>query len=90
MKGLVMKTLNYTEVRSNLSNVLDRVNADSEPVLVFRGKNKERSVILSEDDYNGLVETAYLLSSPKNAEKLLQSIKDVRNGERGLVLDLGE
>lgn len=85
-----MKTLSYTEVRSNLSRVLDRVNADSEPVLVFRGKNKEKSVIISEDDYNGLVETNYLLSSPKNAAKLLKSIKEINDGERGEILDLGE
>ncbi len=85
-----MKTLSYTEVRSNLSRVLDRVNADSEPVLVFRGKNKEKSVIISEDDYNGLVETNYLLSSPKNAAKLLKSIKEINDGEQGEILDLGE
>ncbi len=84
-----MKTLSYTEVRSNLSTVLDEVEADSEPVLIFRGKSKAKTVILSEDDYNGLVETAYLLSSPKNAAKLLQSVQAVRDGERGepLVLE---
>ena len=33
-----------------------------------------RAIVLSEEDYNSMVETLYLLSNPVNAEKLLQAV----------------
>jgi antitoxin YefM len=44
--------------------------------------------MLSLDDYNALAETAYLLRSPNNARRLLESIAELEGGggtERGLV-----
>lgn len=91
---------NYTQARENLANLFDRVVDDAEVVVVRRrgkGKSKNRDVaIIAAEELESLLETAYLLRSPKNAERLLtalaraqaqttspSSIKDLRK-EMGL------
>jgi antitoxin YefM len=54
---------------------MDEVCDSHAPLIVTR--QSARSVVLmSEDDYEGLMETVHLLKSPKNAARLLQSIKE--------------
>jgi len=38
-------------------------------------------VVISLEDYQALEETAYLLRSPKNARRLLESIAELEAGE---------
>lgn len=49
------------------------------PLYVTRA-NGEDVVVLSMSDYEGLQETYYLMSSPKNAEMLLEAIKELNEG----------
>lgn len=72
-----MNTISFTKLRQSLKDVLERVEADHEPVLITRGKNNP-AVLMSFQDYQSLEETAYLLRSPRNAERLWQSLEDVR------------
>ncbi len=74
-----MKVLSFTEARKKLKSVFDRVYEDHESCIVSR-KDDRSVVILSLDDYNSLIETNYLLSSPKNAERLLSSLEKARAG----------
>lgn len=83
-----MRTLTSTELRANLSSVMDRVNDDHEPVIVTRAGGKP-VVLLSLEDYDAMDETAYLLASPENARRLLEAVEDLRAG-RGVVRDLIE
>ena len=75
-----MKTLSSTELRANLSAVMDRVNDDHEPIIVHRAKGKP-VVMVSLEDWASMDETTYLLSSPANKTMLLQSIAEGRNGK---------
>ena len=77
--GCVMKVVSYSDLRQNLSSVLDGVIDDHSPVLVTR-KNNETAVLISLDDFNSYEETAYLLKSPANAERLRSSIDQVKSG----------
>lgn len=52
---------------------------DAVPI-VIRQRGKQNAVIISEDEYNSLIETAYV-SSGKNGERLRQSIEQVERGE---------
>ena len=74
-----MQVVNFTEARNNLKAICDKVYADSEEVIINR-KNGENVVLISLDEYNALKETAYLLSSPKNRERLLHSLSKAREG----------
>lgn len=75
-----MKTVNYTELRDKLKSNLDMVCEDNETLIVYRPKGKS-VVMMSLDEYNSQKETEYLLSSPKNAERLLNSIKNIEEGK---------
>jgi antitoxin YefM len=75
-----MQVVNFTEARNNLKAICDTVYADSEEVIINR-KNGANVVIISLDEYNALQETAYLLASPKNRERLLSSLSKARNGK---------
>ncbi len=66
-------TVSYSEIRQNLKTSFDKVCYDHEPLLVTR-KNGENVVVISEDDFRSLQETAYLCQSPRNLERLLQAL----------------
>lgn len=73
-----MKTVNYSELRSQLKSNLDMVCEDHETLIVHRPGGKS-VVLMSLEEYNSQKETEYLLSSEKNAEHLAESIKQLKN-----------
>ncbi|TYT75834.1 type II toxin-antitoxin system Phd/YefM family antitoxin [Desulfobotulus mexicanus] len=83
-----MEAITYTAARQNLAKTMDRVCEDRSPVIVTR-KTSSAVVIMSLEDYEALEETAYLLRSPKNARRLLESITQLEN-EKGLEKELSE
>ena len=58
---------------------MEKVCKDHAPMIVTR-KSSESVVIMSLEDYQALEETAYLLRSPKNARRLIESIAQLDNG----------
>lgn len=82
-----MEVVSLTEARNNLKAVFDTVYLNHEEVIIHR-KGKENVVVIPFDEYNSMKETQYLLSSPKNRERLLKSLKHAREGsvqERDLI-----
>lgn len=75
-----MDAISYTAARQNLAKTMDRVCADHAPIIITRN-NQQSVVMISLDDFNALEETAYLLRSPKNAKRLLESIAQLDVGE---------
>jgi antitoxin YefM len=67
---------------------MDRVSENHEPVIITR-KNRSNLVLLSYEDYSAIEETAYLLRSPKNAQRLRESITSFKEG-KGLERELIE
>jgi antitoxin YefM len=74
-----MAHVSYTELRSNLSNLMDTVCDSRAPLLVTR-QNARSVVMMSEDEYEGLMETVHLLRSPANTKRLLESIAEANSG----------
>jgi antitoxin YefM len=74
-----MHAISYTEARNNLKSVIDRVIADCDPVTIVRQRGPS-AVLVSESEWNSLQETLYLLSSPKNAERLLEAVRGLEAG----------
>ena len=75
-----MAHVSYSELRNNLASYMDEVCDDRAPLVVTR-QNARSVVIMSEEDYEGLMETVHLLKSPANAARLLRSIKDADRGK---------
>ncbi len=74
-----MQTLNFSHTRQNLATTLDDVVDNAMPVIVTR-QNKESVVIISMKDYRAMEETAYLMQSAANAERLNRAINQLENG----------
>ena len=71
--------ITYTRLRDNLASVLDRVVDDQEVVIVRRRGAKDVALVPA-TELAGLMETAHLLRSPRNAKRLLGAL---RRSERG-------
>ncbi len=74
-----MKVVTEQEARTQLSELADAA-WDSHDVVVIAREGGRSTVLMSLEYYESLNETAYLLRSPKNAERLLQSVNEVRLG----------
>ena len=75
-----MAHVSYSQLRNNLASYMDEVCDDRAPLFVTR-QNARSVVLMSEEDYEGLMETVHLLKSPANAARLLRSIKDADQGK---------
>jgi antitoxin YefM len=71
--------ISYTKARGNLAKTMEKVCEDHSPVIITR-RNENSVVMISLEDYQALEETAYLLRSPKNARRLLESIAELESG----------
>lgn len=71
-----MENMNYSNFRGNLSAALDRVNENHSPILITRQSGKP-AVIMSLDDFKSYEETAHLMSSVRNVERLNQAIEEL-------------
>jgi antitoxin YefM len=83
-----MRTVNFSEARSNLKDVLDRVVDDVDVTIITR-RDAGDVVVMSLDTWNSWRETEYLLASPANARRLLESIAELDAG-KGVVRELIE
>ena len=75
-----MDSITYSTARANLADTMDRVCDDHEPIIITRS-GQQAVVMLSLDDFKSLEETSYLLRSPKNAQRLLESIAALETGK---------
>lgn len=75
-----MDAITYTTARQNLAKTMEKVCQDHSPVIITRKKN-DSVVIMSLEDYTALEETAFLLRSPKNARRLIESIVQLGEGK---------
>ena len=69
-----MTETTYTNLRQSLASVLDRVANDREVVIVVR-RGEKKVALVPADELAGLMETAHLLRSPKNARRLLAALR---------------
>jgi len=75
------KVLSVTEFRSNLAEELEHVCKNRRnQIIVKRPKGKGNIVILSQEAFNAIEETMYLLSTPNNKKHLLDSIQELKDG----------
>ncbi|OQX75441.1 MAG: prevent-host-death protein [Bacteroidetes bacterium 4484_249] len=82
-----MIAANYTEFRTDMKRFLDKVEENNETLIIKRKKWKG-SVIISLDEYNSIMETVHLLSSKANADRLYESIQQMKEGKivtKGLI-----
>jgi antitoxin YefM len=84
-----MIVANFTEFRSDLKKYIDYVEDDNE-LLILKRSNGKGTVMMSIDEYNGLMETIHLMKSKANAKRLQESLQQAREGEFAQVIDGSE
>jgi len=72
----------YTHARANLAALCDEVTADRE-VVIIRRRNAEDVALIAAAELDSLLETAHLLRSPRNAERLLTALVRARQNTVG-------
>jgi antitoxin YefM len=75
-----MRTVHFTDARSNLKAVIDRVVDDADVTLITR-RDAPNAVVMSQDYFDSLMETVHLLRSPANVAHLERSITQLREGK---------
>lgn len=75
-----MNIISFSEARSKLKAVLDRVAEDADYTIITR-RDADDAVVMSLESFNSLLETVHLLKSPANAAHLEQSIAQYRQGQ---------
>ncbi len=78
--GNILNTITYTAARGNLAKTMKKVCDDHSPVIITR-KAAQPVVMMSLEDFESPEETTYLLRSPKNARRLLESIAELEAGK---------
>ena len=68
----------YTNARANLAALLEQVTSNREIVIINR-RGGEDVALVSATELAGLLETAHLLRSPKNAQRLLTALRRARS-----------
>ena len=76
----IMNSITYSNARTNLAQTIEQVCEDHNPIIITK-KSEQSVVMISLEDYESLEETAYLLKSPRNALRLLESIKELESGK---------
>lgn len=74
-----MEAITYSYTRQNLAEIMNKVVDDHAPVLITR-QAEQPVVMMSLQDFNALEETSYLMRSPKNAKRLMESIEQLATG----------
>ncbi|MDY0124204.1 type II toxin-antitoxin system prevent-host-death family antitoxin [Sulfurimonas sp.] len=75
-----MQVVSMTEARNNFKAIFDAVFLNNEEVIIHR-KGRENVVVIPFDEYSSMKETNYLLNNPNNAKHLMDSIKQLREGQ---------
>ncbi len=75
-----MLAANFTEFRTELKKYLDNVENNNETLIIKRNSGRG-TVIISLDEYNSIMETVHLLSSKANADRLYESIQQIKDGK---------
>jgi antitoxin YefM len=77
----------YTQARDGLAKLLDQVTHNREVVVIQR-RGEEEVAMIAASELESLMETAYLLRSPVNAERLLRSLRGaLKNESDSLTID---
>jgi antitoxin YefM len=75
-----MSETTYTHARANFASLCDQVASTREPVIIRR-RGAEDVALVNAAELRGLMETAHLLRSPKNAQRLIAALVRARGDD---------
>jgi antitoxin YefM len=82
-----MRTVMFSQARQELSSLLDEVSNDRTAVEIMR-RDKPSVILIDKDEYEGMMETLHLMSTPANATRLVDALAEAKAGENLAYHDL--
>jgi len=73
-----MQAVLYSQARNNLRSIINQV-CDNFEEFIITTKERQSVVLISQDEYNSMKETLYLLSSKNNRERLLDAVEEIKS-----------
>lgn len=74
-----MRIVSYENLENNVGGIMDMTQDNYEPTIITREQGD--MVLMSLKEYNSLKETLFILNNPKNALRILESVKELREGK---------
>jgi antitoxin YefM len=84
-----MRTVMFSQARQELASLLDEVSNDRTAVEIMR-RDKPSVILIDKDEYEGMMETLHLMSTPANATRLMEAISNAAEGKNLVYHDLIE
>ena len=84
-----MIAVNYSTARENFKKYCDTAVRDFETIIVTR-KQGENVVIISESEYNNILENLHIRSNKEDYQRLLDSIADLKEGRNIIIKTMDE
>lgn len=75
-----MLAVNYTNIRENLKAYCDKVNDEDETIIITRKDNKN-VVLISQNEYNNMLENIKILKDPKYLFEFYKTMKDLEKSQ---------
>ena len=75
-----MQAVLYSQARNNLRSIINQV-CDNFEEFIITTKEKQSVVVISQEEYNSMKETMYLLSSKNNRDRLIQAVEQIENAK---------
>jgi antitoxin YefM len=75
-----MQAVLYSQARNNLRDIINQV-CDNFEEFIITTKDKQSVVLISQDEYNSMKETLYLLSSKNNRDRLLDAVEEIESSK---------
>jgi len=73
-----MQAVLYSQARNNLRSIINQV-CDNFEEFVITTKEQQSVVLISQEEYNSMKETIYLLSSKNNRDRLTEAVEQIEN-----------
>ena len=78
-----MQAVSYSTARNNLKHYMEQVNDDAESVIITSRRGARNAVLVSQAEYDNLIENAYIRRSRANVERIMHSWADLKAGKGG-------
>ena len=75
---MILLAVNYTNIRENLKSYCDKVNDEDETIIITR-KDNRNVVLISQNEYNNMLENIKILKDPKYLFEFYKTMKDLEN-----------
>jgi len=73
-----MQAVLYSQARNNLRDIINKVCNNFEEFIITT-KEKQSAILISQEEYNSMKETIYLLSSKNNRDRLLEAVDQIED-----------